>query len=113
MHGGGLLTLDQLRRIIAGMFLSAFVAIWIWIAIELLRFNPTAVHPTLVLSTGFATVSGVLSSTVGAGTAAVLGIQVQKFKNEGRGLQAAVGQATTASPLVVVGVLAYSWSAFF
>jgi hypothetical protein len=98
---------DLLRRVIAGLFLAGFVGIWIWIAIKLFRFDPTDTQPQLLLSTAFATVSGALSGTVGAGTAAVLGIEVQKIKQTGANLRQSVARVAAASPLIVAGVLAY------
>lgn len=89
------------------MFLAAFVGIWIWIAIKLFRFDASVAVPQLVLSAGFATVSGALSSIVGAGTATVLGIEVQKIKQGGIGIRQSVAQGATASPLIVLGVGAY------
>jgi hypothetical protein len=100
-------TLDVLRRIIAGVFLAGFVAIWVWIAIKLFRFDATPEDPKLVLDTAFTTVSGALSASVGAGTAAVLGIEVQKIKQSGVGLTASVASGAVASRLVAAGVLAY------
>jgi hypothetical protein len=100
-------TLDVLRRIIAGVFLAGFVAIWVWIAIKLFRFDATTEKPNLVLDTAFTTISGALSASVGAGTAAVLGIEVQKVKQSGAGLTASVANGATASLLIVLAVLAY------
>lgn len=100
-------TFELLRRLVAAIFIAGFVGIWAWIALKLFRFEPTTADPELVLSTAFVTVSGALSSSVGAGTAAVLGIEVQKIKNSGRSLRASVAKGATASPLIIAGVLAY------
>jgi hypothetical protein len=81
-NGGAMDIIDVLRRIIAGAFLAGFVGVWIWIALKLFRFDPSDSEPKLVLSTAFATVSGALSATVGAGTATVLGIEVQRERNK-------------------------------
>jgi hypothetical protein len=91
---------DFLRRI-------GFVGVWAWIAIKLFRFDPTDETPKLVLSTAFVTVSDALSSSVGAGTAAVLGVEVQKIRSGGEGLHASVAKASTGSPLIIAGALAY------
>jgi hypothetical protein len=103
-------TLDDLRLVSAGTFLALFVGVWVWIAVELLRFHPTPGHPQLDLGAAFTTVSGVVSGAVGATTAAALGINVQQtLKNAPGGpigLSQAVKQPTNA-PLVVVGVLSY------
>ena len=101
------MTLEDLRRVIAGVFLFGFVAIWIWIAIKVFRFDATPEQATLELDTAFTTVSGALSAAVGAGTAAVLGIEVQKERRSGGGLTASVASGATASPLIVLGVLSY------
>src|SRR2546428_482997 len=95
----------RLRGIVAAVFLAGFVGIWVWIAIKLFQFQPTDQTPRLVLSAAFATISGALSSSVGAGTAAVLGIKVQKLRSAGTPLLQSVGAA--ASPLIYAGVLAY------
>ena len=101
------MSFDRLRGIVAAMFLVGFVGIWVWIAVKLLRFHPTNATPQLVLSTAFATVSGALSGTVGAGTAAVLGIKIQEYKPNNPTMAARVRAATKASPLLVAGILAY------
>jgi hypothetical protein len=101
------MSLDVLRKIVAGVFLAGFIAIWAWIALKLFRFDATTENPRLELNTAFTTVSGALSASVGAGTAAVLGIEVQKAKRSGAGLTASVASGATASLLVVIGVLSY------
>ncbi len=102
------LTTDRLRRIVASVFLGGFVAIWVTIAVKLFRFGATAADPRLVLDAAFATTSGALSSIVGAGTAAALGIKVQQIKSPNQSLQAShFTQAATESPLIGLGVLAY------
>ena len=100
-------TFDLLRRLVATAFLAGFVGIWVWITIKLYRFDPTDETPQLVLSAAFATVSGALSSTVGAGTAAVLGIEVQKIEQSGKTVRQSVAMGSTSSPLIVAGVCAY------
>jgi hypothetical protein len=104
---------DVLRKIVAGVFLAGFVGIWLWIAIKVFRFDPTTATPQLVLSSSFAAISGALSGAVAAGTAAVLGIEVQKkrgVKKAGGAATstgAALAEAATASPLIIAGVCAY------
>jgi hypothetical protein len=106
-NGGAMDIIDVLRRIIAGAFLAGFVGVWIWIALKLFRFDPSDSEPKLVLSTAFATVSGALSATVGAGTATVLGIEVQRERNKRTSLRQSFAAAATKSPLIIAGVLAY------
>lgn len=104
---------DVLRKIVAGVFLAGFVGIWLWITIKVFRFDPTIETPQLVLSSSFAAISGALSGTVAAGTAAVLGIEVQKRRSVKRtgaaatSTGAALAEAATASPLIIAGVCAY------
>jgi hypothetical protein len=86
-----------------------FVGIWVWIVVKLFTFDATTEEPELVLSTAFTTVSGALSVAVGAGTAAVLGIEVQKKINEtGASFAMRVFRGATASRLVIAGVVSYS-----
>ena len=96
----------------AGAFLALFIVVWVWIALKLLRFSPTPVHPQLELGAAFTSVSGVVSGAVGATTAAALGINVQQnLKNAQGGGGASslteAAKAPTNSPLIVIGVLSY------
>jgi hypothetical protein len=100
-------TLTVVRRIVAAAFLVGFVGVWAWIAVKLFRFEPTQEMPRLVLSSAFATVSGALSGTVGAGTAAVLGIKVQQLKQGGSSFTQSLAGSANAAPLLIAGVLAY------
>lgn len=65
-------------RVLAMIFLTMFAAVWIWIGVKLLQFNPTPLKPKLDLPNDWVDFAGFLSSAVAAGTAAVLGIQIQK-----------------------------------
>lgn len=67
-----------LVSLIALAFLAAFVGVWGWIAVELWRFEPSDAVPTLDLEAKVVEVAGFLAATVGAGTAAFLGIEIQK-----------------------------------
>jgi hypothetical protein len=103
-------TLDHLRLVSAGAFLALFIVVWVWIALKLLRFSPTPLHPQLELGAAFTSVSGVVSGAVGATTAAALGINVQQnMKNASGGAKSLTeaAKAPTNSPLIVVGVLSY------
>jgi len=104
-------TLDHLRIVSAGAFLGLFIVVWIWIAVKLLRFSPTPLHPQLELGAAFTSVSGVVSGAVGATTAAALGINVQQTmkKNASDGSKSLTEAAKTPtnSPLIVVGVFSY------
>jgi len=103
-------TLDHLRLLSAGAFLALFIVVWVWIAVKLLRFSPTPIHPQLELGAAFTSISGVVSGAVGATTAAALGINVQQsLKNTQNGATSLTeaAKAPTNSPLIVIGVLSY------
>jgi hypothetical protein len=103
-------TLDHLRLLSAGAFLALFIVVWVWIAVKLLRFSPTPIHPQLELGAAFTSISGVVSGAVGATTAAALGINVQqslKDTQNGSTSLTEAAKAPTNSPLIVIGVLSY------
>ena len=96
-----------LVSVIALVFLVLFVSVWGWIAYDLWNFNPSPRKMTLEVDARVVEVAGFLAATVAAGTAAFLGIEIQKrppgvsFTDW---LQSA--QAVRAA-LLAAGVLAY------
>ena len=100
--------MKSLLGILSLGFMALFAGIWIWIGWKLWHFNPTPAHPKLDFSDAVVTVAGFLASAVGAGTASVLGFEIQKVAKNGITLAAAVGQAATSSALLVLGILLYA-----
>jgi hypothetical protein len=96
-----------LLEILALMFLGIFVVVWLWIGWDLWHFTPTSNQKRLDLDDGLVTAAGFLASSVGAGPAAVLGIEIKKLTDQRRGFAASVARATL-SPLIFTGVLAYA-----
>ncbi len=94
---------------IALIFILTFAGLWVVVCIRLLKFDPTPETPRLLIDQGFAVVAGFFATTVGAGTAAVLGITVKDVMASGGtgSLGARVNSAVGSSPLLVVGVLVY------
>jgi hypothetical protein len=84
--------------VLAVLSLAIFAALWLWIAVDLMRFNPTYdVGDNLIA------LASLFGTTVAVGTAAVLGIEIQKLKQ--------LGTLTTTgvlSPLIAAGVFTYA-----
>ena len=99
---------------LAGLVLLLFAGVWIWIGFKVLCFDSSATTPTLSFSEAQATVAGFLASAVGAGTASVLGIEIQKVRQkdaaagQSRPLGVQVGQAAASSWLLIVGIVLYA-----
>src|SRR6266508_4210125 len=85
-------------QLVAGAFLALFAGLWIWIAWKVWRFDSNGGTEALEFS------DGIVASAVAAGTAAVLGIEIQR--RSGR-LSARVNSAVASSPLLFAGVVAY------
>lgn len=98
-----------MNRILQGLsflVLLLFAGIWIWIGFALLKFHPTADHPIRLFTGAQTTVAGFLSSAVGAGTASILGIEIQKATS--MTLAAQVNEAAQSSKLLSFGILLYA-----
>jgi hypothetical protein len=96
---------SKLLTVIASIFLVAFAGIWLYVACKTFRFEPTDAHKTLTFGNGLVAVAGLIASTVTAGTAAVLGIEVQK--SSAPTAAARLTEATAASRIIWVGILVY------
>jgi hypothetical protein len=92
-------------RTIAGSFLALFAGIWLYVGWKLYDFDPTVDKPKLVFSSEFASVAGFLAAAVAAGTATVLGIEIQKAQQDRR--VGTLASAVGASALLKVGILLY------
>lgn len=97
---------SALVSVVAFAFLVGFVYVWGWIAYDLWRFEPSRSEPTLDLDDKVVQVGGFLAATVGAGTAAFLGIEIQK-RPDGLSLTAWVSTKLARAALLISGVLAY------
>jgi hypothetical protein len=96
---------NALVSVVALAFLVAFVGVWVWIAYDLWYFEPTEGEPVLELQDNVVEVAGFLAATVGAGTAAFLGIEIKQRPS--LGLLAWFSQKTFRAILLCAGVLAY------
>jgi hypothetical protein len=100
-------TMTGILRFIAGIFLALFAGIWLYVAIKLFRFDPSDETPKLVFSQEFAGVAGLLATTVAAGTASVLGIEIQKGRMNGGGSATTLMEAVKTSGFLKIGIFTY------
>jgi hypothetical protein len=98
---------DRLLPGLAGLVLLLFAGVWLWIGLKVVFFDSTATNPTLSFSDAQVAIAGILASAVGAGTASVLGIEIQKFSGE-HSFSARVGKAATGAALLTVGIGLYA-----
>jgi hypothetical protein len=98
---------ETVLRFLSLIFLGIFVAVWLWIAWKVQQFNPTPGHKKLELDEGWVLVGGFLGSAVGAGTAAVLGIEIKKVRDTQHTLGKSVVKGVL-SPFIFLGVLVYT-----
>jgi hypothetical protein len=89
------------------LVLGLFAGIWLYIGWEVWHYEPTPEHPEIAFSDAVVTVAGFMAAAVGAGTASVLGIEIQKAES-GTTLGTAVNAAATASALLTGGILLYA-----
>ena len=97
-------------KIIAATFLLLFAGIWLYVAWELWQFDATDERPVREFSEAFASVAGLVAGAVAGGTAAVLGIEIQKAQGGGGGGGGGgntLANAVKASGLLKAGVLVY------
>jgi hypothetical protein len=98
----------RILPLLAGLFLAMFAGMWIWIGVEILLFDPSEATPTLTFSQAEVTVAGFLASAVGAGTASVLGIEIQKAGETAGAISGRVAAAIAGAPLLIVGLGLYA-----
>ncbi|HKO36854.1 MAG TPA: hypothetical protein VJU14_00625 [Solirubrobacterales bacterium] len=105
---------SQFLGALSALVLLLFAGIWIWIGIKLLAFDATSKTPALSFSEAQVTVAGFLASAVGAGTASVLGVEIQSVQRRDaqrgqlRAMSARVGEAATSSWLLLFGIALYA-----
>jgi TRAP-type C4-dicarboxylate transport system permease small subunit len=95
---------------LAAVVLLLFAAVWGWIGFELLTFDSSKTEPTLSFTDFQLGVAGFLASAVGAGTASVLGFEIQNVQKNGSGQQSLGGRVSKAagsSGLLVAGIIVY------
>lgn len=106
-HGGGIAVKGFLVSVIALVFLVLFVSVWGWIAYDLWQFDPSPSKRTLEVDARVVEVAGFVAATVAAGTAAFLGIEIQK-RPPGVSLANWLKTAHAAkAALLALGVFAY------
>jgi hypothetical protein len=102
--------------LVALMLLALFAGIWIFVGIKLITFTATDAHPTVEFSTAIATTAGFLAATVATVTAAILGIEVQKVRQDSTTTSTTSSNASVAtstqdafknSTLLWIGALTY------
>jgi hypothetical protein len=99
---------NRILQLLASAVLLLFASLWLWIAIKLGTFQATDAHRTVAFTSAQVTVAGFLASAVGAGTASVLGIEIQKVAAEGQTVAFQVGEAAKSSKLLFVGIAVYA-----
>jgi hypothetical protein len=101
--------MNRVLPILAGLVILLFAVVWGWIAFKLWDFQPTPEKPTLIFTNAQVTVAGFLASAVGAGTASVLGIEIQKAPaSDGQTIAVQVGEAAQGSRLLFAGIVLYA-----
>ena len=102
--------LKYILPLLAAAYVLLFAAVWIALAVQLASFTPTPGQPTLKIDTALLTTAGFLATSVGAGTAAVLGIEIQKVKQNSPNISLAQSgsKAVANDALLAFGVLAYA-----
>lgn len=101
--------MSRILQLLALLVLLLFAGIWVWVGVRILQFHPTSPGQKVTFTNAQVMVAGFLSSAVGAGTASVLGIEVQKVSAEqGQSIAVQVGQATKGSLMLSIGILVYA-----
>jgi hypothetical protein len=103
--------MKHMLGILSFVVLLLFTAIWLWVGAKLLTFDPSTEEPILDFTDAQVSVAGFLASTVGAGTASVLGIEIQKASGGNLAIQ--VGNAAKSSWLLGLGIVIYAAVGFF
>jgi hypothetical protein len=99
---------DWLLVILAAAVLALFSGVWLWIGFKMLCFDASPSTPILTFTEAQVTVAGFLASAVGAGTASVLGIEIQKRSSAENTIAGQVTKAAASSWLLVAGIGLYA-----
>jgi hypothetical protein len=107
-------SMSRILQLLSLLVLLLFAGIWVWVGIRVLQFHPATPGQKVSFTDAQVTVAGFLASAVGAGTASVLGIEVQKVAAEqGQSIALQIGQATKASVMLSIGILTYALVGIF
>jgi len=102
---------EHILEVAAGTVLALFAGVWGWIAVELLLFDATPKEPTLSLDEVQLLFAGFFASAVGAGTASVLGFEIQNIPRDNQPnpttIAGRINEAARTSSLLTTGVLVY------
>jgi hypothetical protein len=112
---GASMSIPDVRKSLIGMIALTFVllyaGVWVAIAWKLARFHASPGHAQVHIADAVMTTAGFLSTTVGAGTAAVLGITIAQATtagaNETRTLGKRITDSAANSTILFVGVSVY------
>ena len=101
--------MTRILQILAAIVLGLFAAVWLWVAFQILNFQPSPGNEKVTFTDAQVMVAGFLASAVGAGTASVLGIEIQKVPRQNGGTMAfQVGEAARSSWTLTAGILTYA-----
>jgi hypothetical protein len=101
--------MDRVLSGLAGVFLAIFAVVWLVICWRVLKYMPTEVAPVVDLPERLVVTAGFVATAVGGGTAAVLGIEIQKIKsNQTLSTASALGAALKNDRLLVTGIVVYA-----
>lgn len=106
--------MTRILQVLAALVLGLFAAVWMWIGFRILGFHPSPGHDKVSFTDAQVMVAGFLASAVGAGTASVLGIEIQKVPHQDGGTMAfQVGEAAKSSLTLTLGILTYALVGIF
>lgn len=101
--------MSRILQLLASILLFLFAAIWVWVGIRIWAFHPSPGHDKVTFSAAQVMVAGFLASAVGAGTASVLGIEIQKVpRQEGETVAVQFGEVAKSSLMLTAGILTYA-----
>jgi hypothetical protein len=99
---------ERILRVLAVWFLLLFVGVWVAVVVAVIRFQPSASVPALDLSDAVVVTAGFIATAVGAGTAAVLGIAIQKVQADVTKPLLLAASDALKDKMLAFGVLVYA-----
>lgn len=91
--------------------LLGFISMWLWLSREMWQFKPSQGKPRLEVDPVFASLAGLLSTTVATATAAVLGFEAQTPLQLGQSwwqvVKSLLRKAFSTAGLLAVGCVSY------
>lgn len=101
--------MSRILQLLASLLLVLFAGIWIWVGVKIWMFHPTQAQDKVTFTAAQVMVAGFLASAVGAGTASVLGIEIQKIPSQhGDSVAIQIGQAAKGSRMLSIGIATYA-----